>query len=45
VPPGADGIRLLLVDDEPLVGKACAQALGRAGFEVSTASDAREALA
>ena len=44
LPPVADRIIVLLVEDEPLVCKAYARALERAGFEVSTAPDAEKAF-
>ncbi len=36
--------RVLLVDDDPGVRKSLARLLGRAGFEVETAADGREAV-
>jgi EAL domain-containing protein (putative c-di-GMP-specific phosphodiesterase class I)/CheY-like chemotaxis protein len=44
VPPVGDRIRVLLVEDEPLVCRAYARVLGQAGFEVTTALDAEAAL-
>ncbi len=36
--------RILVVDDDPLVGKALSRLLRREGFEVAIASDAAQAL-
>ncbi len=36
--------RILIVDDEPEVAKVLSRALAHAGYEVSTANDAKEAL-
>ncbi len=38
-------IRILLVDDEPLVRRSMEKSMLRAGFEVETASDAQSGLA
>ena len=42
---GADGLRLLLVEDDPVVGNMVAAALGDAGYLVLRAANAEEALA
>jgi two-component system response regulator QseB len=43
-PPGAGSIvRVLLVEDDPMIGKALVQGLGRAGFAVDWAADGRAA--
>ncbi|MGQ9574645.1 MAG: response regulator [Thermoguttaceae bacterium] len=40
----ADGLRLLVVDDEEVVCRACRRILSGQGFQVDTSSDVREAL-
>jgi len=44
MPPPSTGARVLVVDDEPLVGRAVARVLGH-GHEVTVATSGREALA
>jgi len=39
------GIRLLVVDDEPIVGKRLKQVFGKVGFEVESYTDSAAALA
>ncbi|HIQ22348.1 MAG TPA: response regulator [Planctomycetes bacterium] len=46
-PPEAAGekLRVMVLDDEPIVGKRLRQALGKLGFEVEVFEDPKEAIA